>query len=259
MTPDSPRRRARFTRRAVVLGGAASATAAGLGALAGRDLFPRSEGDRSARPSPFVGPVGVQLIWRLSGVGRRTALTFDDGPDPRWTPRVLEVLAAHGARATFFMIGTHAARHPDLVRRVADAGHEIGNHTWSHRRIDQLDARRLREQLDRTQATLADLTGREPTLLRPPWGEIDAPGLLTAAQLGLRVVLWSDLVRGAHPDHDLRRLLSEVQPGAVILGHDGGPTPDDHLMSTFGTLVDRLSAAGHVLTTVSAALSDPSL
>jgi peptidoglycan/xylan/chitin deacetylase (PgdA/CDA1 family) len=251
------------TRRSVLAGGALGAlglagmlaTAAGLGGFAGHDLLPAAPPDRSGRPSGSPGSVGAPVLWRLNGAGRRTALTFDDGPDPRWTPRVLDALATHSATATFFMVGERAKRHPELVARVVAAGHEVGNHTWSHIRLDRVDLRHAADQLHRTHETLVELTGRAPTLFRPPWGDIDAVGLLAAAQYGYRVVLWSDLVRGAHPATDLRKLLNTIRPGAIVLGHDGGPTPNAHLMTAFHTLVARLTSAGHTLTTLTDALT----
>jgi peptidoglycan/xylan/chitin deacetylase (PgdA/CDA1 family) len=255
------------TRRDLLAGGAlgtlgvlaALGAVSGLGGFASGDLFGKRPADRSGRPSGNPGPVGAPVLWRLSGINRRTALTFDDGPDPRWTPQVLDALAAHRAKATFFMVGDRARRHPELVVRVADAGHEIGNHTWSHVRLDRLDLHHAVDQLRRTHRTILDLTGRAPTLFRPPWGDIDAVGLLAAAQLDYRVVLWSDLVRGAHAEADLRKLLTTVRPGAIILGHDGGPTPNPRLMVAFRTLVARLTEAGHTLSTITEALDADSV
>ena len=231
------------------------AAAAGLGGLAGHDLAPRLP-TRSARPANSrAGPVAAPVRWRFNGSGGRTALTFDDGPDPRWTPRVLDALAAHDAKATFFMVGERAQRHPELVARVVAAGHEVGNHTWSHLRIDRLDLPQVLGQLNRAHDALAQLTGRPPTLFRPPWGEIDAVGLLAAAELDYQVVLWSDLIRGSSPRTDLRQLLTTLRPGALILGHDGGSTPNAALMATFRTMIAHLTATGHVLTTITEALA----
>ena len=228
--------------------------AAGLGGLAGHDLAPKQPA-RSARPADRSGPIQAPVLWRFTGAGRHAVLTFDDGPDPRWTPRVLDALAAHDAKATFFMVGERAERHPELVARVVAAGHEVGNHTWAHVRIDRLDLRRVLAQLGRTHDTLTRLTGRPPTLFRPPWGDIDAVGLLAAAEFDYRVVLWSDLVRGASPQADLRKLFTTLRPGAMILGHDGGPTPNARLMAAVSTMITRLSRAGYALPTVTQALT----
>ena len=245
------------TRRSLLTGSAVSllGVVAAAAGLAGHDIAPGLP-TRSARPTARAGPVAAPVRWRFDGVGRRTALTFDDGPDPRWTPRVLDALAAHDAKATFFMVGERAQRHPELVARVVAAGHEVGNHTWSHLRIDRLDLHQVLGQLSRTHDTLTQLAGRPPTLFRPPWGEIDAVGLLAAAELDYRVVLWSDLVRGTSPEADLRTLFATMQPGAMILGHDGGPTPNARLMAAFRTMVAHLTATGHVLTTVTEALRE---
>src|SRR5262249_10022005 len=105
------------------------------------------------------------------------ALTFDDGPDPQWTPRVLDVLAARGARATFFLIGRRAAAAPDIVRAIADAGHEIANHTWSHSSLWLCSPRRTELEIARGHGVLAELTGVGARPPPPPRGAgTGAPG-----------------------------------------------------------------------------------
>jgi peptidoglycan/xylan/chitin deacetylase (PgdA/CDA1 family) len=99
---------------------------------------------------------------------KRVALTFDDGPDPRYTPRILRVLAHMRTPTTFFMVGRQAAAHPQLVRRVAQAGQQIGGHTWNHRRLDRLPPARVAAEVDCTDRLLSRLTGRPVRLLRPP-------------------------------------------------------------------------------------------
>lgn len=198
-----------------------------------------------------MGAVGVDLLWRVKTERREVALTFDDGPDPEWTPRVLDLLRRHRARATFFVVGERVRRHPELVRRAVAEGHEIGNHTWSHRRLDRCERDRADEQLRRGGAAIAAVTGEQPRLFRPPWGLIDPVGLLAAAERGYQVVLWSGLIRGRSPERDLDRTLASLTPGAVILGHDGGTTPRPELISAFDRLLERLSADGYRFVTVS--------
>jgi len=151
---------------------------------------------------------------------RAAALTFDDGPDPVHTPRLLEVLRRHGARATFFMVGAQAARHPDLVARVAAEGHEIGNHSWDHPSLPLLDGAAVADQLRRAQAALAPHGG---ALMRPPYGHQTLVTFLCARRLGYRVVAWSVLGedwRDDPADAIARRVLAGLTPGAIILLHD---------------------------------------
>ncbi len=119
------------------------------------------------------------------------ALTFDDGPNPAWTPRLLEILARHDVRATFFLVGSFAQAEPDLVRQVVAAGHGIGNHTWSHPNLSLCSASRIQEELSRTSDTLQQITGMPVRFFRPPFGARRPAVLRTARQLGLVPVLWN--------------------------------------------------------------------
>jgi peptidoglycan/xylan/chitin deacetylase (PgdA/CDA1 family) len=208
--------------------------------------------DRCARPvEGLVGSVGLDVVWRVRTDRREVALTFDDGPDPEWTPQVLELLRRHRAKATFFMVGERVQRHPELARRAVAEGHEVGNHSWGHVRLDRCDRTEARDQVRRADAAIAAVTGTAPTLFRPPWGLIDPVGLLAAAEAGHRVVLWSALIRGRAPQSDLQRTVAHITPGAIILGHDGGPTPRPELITAFDALLGKLTADGYRFVTVS--------
>ena len=119
------------------------------------------------------------------------ALTFDDGPNPRWTPLLLETLARHNLRATFFLIGKYAASQPGLVRQILEAGHPIGNHTWTHPDLALVSARRTREELLRTTGTLEQIAGAPIRYFRPPYGGRRPATLRIARELGLVPVLWN--------------------------------------------------------------------
>lgn len=119
------------------------------------------------------------------------ALTFDDGPNPAWTPPLLDLLAEQGARATFFMVGAHAKADLDLVRRIAAAGHLVGNHSWSHPNLARTRAARVREELVRTQQTLEQIIGAPVRYFRPPYGARRPAVFRIARELGLEPVLWN--------------------------------------------------------------------
>jgi len=119
------------------------------------------------------------------------ALTFDDGPNATWTPRLLEILARHQVRATFFLLGSHAEGKPELVRRIASAGHLIGNHSWSHPSLSRSSSGRIREELQRTEETLEQITGAPVRFFRPPFGARRPAVLRIARELGLMPVLWN--------------------------------------------------------------------
>jgi peptidoglycan/xylan/chitin deacetylase (PgdA/CDA1 family) len=119
------------------------------------------------------------------------ALTFDDGPNPAWTPRLLDVLANYSVRATFFMIGNHAESEPALVRRIVAAGHLIGNHSWSHPNLALASGRRIELELVRTSQALEQIAGKPLRLFRPPFGARRPIVLRIARKLGMTPVLWN--------------------------------------------------------------------
>jgi peptidoglycan/xylan/chitin deacetylase (PgdA/CDA1 family) len=152
-------------------------------------------------------------------------LTFDDGPTPAWTPRVLELLARYRARATFFVLGRSAAAYPELVRQEFAAGHGVGNHTWSHRRLTGLTGEQLAAEVGATSAAIQRATGAPVRCLRPPYAVVDAAGADRVRELGLRLVLWDiDTYdwRGPGAGVIAGRVLGRVRSRDVVLMHDGG-------------------------------------
>jgi peptidoglycan/xylan/chitin deacetylase (PgdA/CDA1 family) len=151
---------------------------------------------------------------------RVAALTFDDGPDPRWTPAVLEILERHGARATFFMVGESAAAHRALVERTSEAGHAIGNHSWDHPCFPLIGPRERRRQLRACRAALAPFG---TSIMRPPFGYQSFASRLDAMLARYDVIGWTAEVGDWH-DSDAGRmaaaLRARLRPGRIILLHD---------------------------------------
>lgn len=169
--------------------------------------------------NPLLDPV-LGTITRVVTAAPAAALTFDDGPHPDFTPRLLAVLARHHARATFFMVGEAASRHPELVRDVAVAGHAIGNHTWSHPSLPLLSGRARREEIRACARALAPYAGR---LFRPPYGNQTVGSRLDAARLGYRVIGWSvSTVDWQDRDTDwlVGQLRDRLRPGCIVVLHD---------------------------------------
>ena len=125
-------------------------------------------------------------ITRVETTEPLIALTFDDGPDPRFTPALLELLERHDARGTFFMLGSSAAQHPDLVRQVAEAGHTIGNHTWDHPAVSRISWKQTRSQVRKCQEALEPHALR---LFRPPYLALSKVAVLTCRVLGYEVIM----------------------------------------------------------------------
>jgi peptidoglycan/xylan/chitin deacetylase (PgdA/CDA1 family) len=172
---------------------------------------------------------------RLAGEGRFTAhgardrsevaLTFDDGPDPRFTGAILDLLRDHGVVATFFCTGMNAAAHPDLVARMAAEGHTVGNHTWSHPYLPELARDEVLRQVEATNDAVARVTGGAPVLARPPYGARTADVLEWLAGQGMTTVLWDvDPDDWASPGTAaiVDAVATRTRPGSVVLMHDGG-------------------------------------
>jgi peptidoglycan-N-acetylglucosamine deacetylase len=159
---------------------------------------------------------------------RQVALTFDDGPHPEWTPRVLDLLAAARVPATFFVVGYRARQHPHLVRRIGQEGHIVGSHSGTHP-----DARRLglgglyRDYAD-GRAALEDAAGTRIALFRPPNGTVDVKGAMVMRRLGLAPRLWTVDPEDWHPDTTTEQIIrrcAAAGPGDVVLLHDGLERP----------------------------------
>jgi peptidoglycan/xylan/chitin deacetylase (PgdA/CDA1 family) len=130
------------------------------------------------------------FLWRLP-TGAAAALTFDDGPNEEHTPRVLDLLQAHGVKATFFIVGDAARHAPGLMRRIVAEGHAIGSHTLTHRELPTLNREELRQELAGCRELIRDLTGVDATLIRPPRGRVNAVALMRIKRWGYRLVHWS--------------------------------------------------------------------
>ena len=199
--------------------------------------------------------------WRGPSASDVVALTFDDGPDPQWTPRVLDVLAARGARATFFLIGRRAAAAPDIVRAIADAGHEIANHTWSHSSLWLCSPRRTELEIARGHGVLAELTGVAPRHFRPPWGMVNAAMWRALKKTGEHCVFWTlqpEGLRARSPEAQTAYVVNRAGPGAIVDLHDaeGVAGAPGRLIAALPAMLDGLRDAGYRLTTVADLLSD---
>lgn len=172
------------------------------------------------RNSPVFGPVLARLPTREP----RIALTFDDGPSPEATPRILDVLASHGAVATFFVLGRYAERYPALVRRLVDAGHAVGNHGYHHRKLHRCGPSYVERDLVMGARAIVDACGQTPRFFRAPHGFRSPWVTPIARRLGQRTVGWTlgvwDSDRPGAAEI-ARRVIDGVQPGAIVLLHDG--------------------------------------
>jgi cellulose synthase/poly-beta-1,6-N-acetylglucosamine synthase-like glycosyltransferase/peptidoglycan/xylan/chitin deacetylase (PgdA/CDA1 family)/spore germination protein YaaH len=195
-----------------------------------RTLAVDQEGYLTATYSKF--PQFPTLYHQGAGTIHQVALTFDDGPDPKWTPKILDILKAQNVKAAFFLVGANAEEYPYLVRRIVDEGHEIGNHTYYHPNLALCWPEHVRIELNATQLLLETITGRSTTLFRPPYAADTSPSKITelaplqlAQDLGYLVVLENiDPQDWARPGADiiLQRVKQQRRDGSIILLHDAG-------------------------------------
>jgi peptidoglycan/xylan/chitin deacetylase (PgdA/CDA1 family) len=152
------------------------------------------------------------------------SLTFDDGPDPVNTPKLLALLRQYHVTATFFVIGEKAAEHPELVRQEIAAGHRVENHTWDHPHLTKLSAEDIGTQIFGTTSAIESAGAPAPTLFRPPYGEANAVVDRVVRQQHLQLITWtidSNDWRGHSATQIADTVLSQIQAGAVVLAHDG--------------------------------------
>lgn len=168
-------------------------------------------------------PVADGVTRSFAVSGSSIALTFDDGPDPAYTPAVLDVLAEHDAHATFFVVGESAAEYPELVARILAEGHEVAFHSHTHSQVDRLGKREVHAEMHYG-LTLLHERGVEPLWYRPPRGKLTAAQSELASEHGMKVALWSrcmERVRFTSAGEMASTLAEETRVGDVILAHDG--------------------------------------
>ena len=183
--------------------------------------------------------------------GPYIAMTFDDGPSATLTPKLLDLLAIHHIKATFFVIGENVAEHPEIVARAAREGHEIASHSWSHPNLAKMSQESVRNQLQRTDDAIKSAIGKSPTLLRPPYGSItEREKRMIHDEFGYDIILWDvDPLDWKRPGPAVvrNRILKETRPGSIVLSHDIHPGTIEAMPSTF----DELEAKGFKFVTVS--------
>ncbi|MEU6339463.1 polysaccharide deacetylase family protein [Streptomyces sp. NPDC046977] len=203
--------------------------------------------------APAAGRVDQSIQHGAEGGGKSVALTFDDGPDPTWTPKVLQVLAAHHAKATFCEIGPNAAAHPDLVKRISAAGHRLCNHSVHHDEAQSgKSAAYNRHEIVDAQQEISRAAGNGDRLwyYRAPGGDFSPAIRAIAAGHGMRPLGWtvdSEDWRRPGVDSILKNVNTELKPGGIILMHDGGGDRSQTVQA-LETLLDRLDAAGYTYT-----------
>lgn len=166
------------------------------------------------------------IYWRGSPDGKKVALTFDDGPHPVWTQKVLDILKEHKIKATFFLIGSNVEKYPWVVKRIAEEGHIIGNHTYTHKVVGSYSPTQAKREIEKTQMCIKNITGKKTYLLRPPYGSYQQGFYQVAKDYNYKIILWSvtvaDWKKNLSSNEIAYRVITSTKPGAIILLHDGG-------------------------------------
>ncbi|MGW3356125.1 polysaccharide deacetylase family protein [Streptomyces bungoensis] len=239
-----------FTRRRMLLAGAALGAAGTAGAVLA------TGGDGPARTTvPVAGPQARQElkssafrlqpltgygtpraaprklktrhepIMSISGRGRHMMLTFDDGPNPEYTPHILDTLARYDVRAMFFVCGECVVENRELLARMADDGHVVGNHTWTHPLLTTLDRKAIRSEMERTSDAIEDSYGERPQWFRAPYGAWNRAAFQLGAEMGMEPMAWTvDSRDWTTPGKAVivDRIENGAAPGVVVLSHDAG-------------------------------------
>ncbi|MGO4888507.1 polysaccharide deacetylase family protein [Anaerobacillus sp. MEB173] len=196
------------------------------------------------------------IVLRGATNSNKIALTFDDGPDYRFTPQVLDVLNKHEVKATFFVMGARAVGHPDIIRRIHNEGHQIGNHTYWHPDLTKEGKDRLDWEIRETDRVLENMIGYRPKLFRAPYGALNEELTEHLGEMNQTVVGWSvdslDWRQLTAPEVE-KNVLKDVHPGSIILFHDGGHWTMDlsGTVQALDVIIDRLTDEGMEFVTIS--------
>jgi len=205
------------------------------------------------RNSPLFGPA----LGKIESDRKVVALTFDDGPNPDATPKILDTLRQKGVRATFFVLGSHAERWPELVRRIAHEGHQIGNHGYFHRKLQFKSPFYVSRDIRLGIRAIKRAGAPAPKYFRAPHGFRSPWTTPIASSYGERTIGWSLGVWDSDRpgvEEIVRRTLEGIEPGSIVLLHDGdGYNPDGDRMQTAAALpliIDRLKSEGYEFATL---------
>jgi peptidoglycan/xylan/chitin deacetylase (PgdA/CDA1 family) len=196
------------------------------------------------------------LIDKVETDKKVVALTFDDGPHPQFTPALLDVLKQHDARATFFVMGNKAEDHPQILKRMAMEGHEIGNHSYSHPDFNKLKKEAQLEEINKTTAIIEKHSGQNVTLLRPPGGYLSYDLIEMSKKERLIIAYWTyqqdskDWRNGTKASVIAKHIIKNIQPGQVIILHDGCPN-GMATVNAVDTILTRLEKEDYTFVTMS--------
>jgi peptidoglycan-N-acetylglucosamine deacetylase len=204
-------------------------------------------------PAYYAAYRSGRIVSSVSSDEKIIALTFDDGPDARFTPRILDILHTQGAKATFFVEGRAVLSAPALLKREIAEGHQIGNHTFSHPYLERLSSAGVQRELAGCEDALMAAANLKVELFRPPRGHLSPAILTAAAHHNLHIILWSASLEHEaqpRPEEMAAEVMKHVRPGGIILMHDGGAATRESTVRALPMLLSSLKAEGYRFVTV---------
>ena len=213
---------------------------------------PPTPAGMAANAAPVATPGPDHKIIREWNTNRKlVALTFDDGPNTGFTPRMIELLKERNVRATFFLIGPNVKANPELTRQLAEAGFELGNHSWSHPEFNKMTPEKIREEVEKTSAEIVAAAGVRPAVLRPPYGAANEKVQKLMGEMGLHIINWSidtNDWRGKATAKSIEdEVMKNLRDGAIILMHDRF----ERSLEATASIIDQVRAKGYEFVTVS--------
>lgn len=207
---------------------------------------------RTGEHTPEVPNV---VFYKGPGNKKQAALTFDDGPDIYYTTKILDILSQNKVKATFFIVGQRAQKHPEMVKRIIQEGHAIGNHTWDHPDLNRLNPLQIRTEVAQTDNILYSITGHHTNIFRPPYGIAHHRIINELAGMGYKVIDWSVDTRdwaGTPPDKIMAYVKKEIKPGGIILEHCAGGKKEklDNTVKALPQIISYLKGQGYTFVTV---------
>ena len=186
---------------------------------------------------------------------KQAALTFDDGPDVYYTTKILDILRENNIKATFFIVGQRAAKHPEMLKRIVNDGHSIGNHSWDHPDLNKLTAEQVKSEVERTDNIFFSIAAFHSHLFRPPYGAASRSVVNELASMGYKVIDWSVDTRdwaGTPPATIMNNVKKELKPGGIILEHCAGGRNEnlDNTVNALPEIISYIKELGYTFVTI---------
>lgn len=219
------------------------------------DTTNQSKDENKVEQDKKTDIIDSKIHYSGDGSKKLVALTFDDGPESKYTSQIMDILDQYNIKATFFVIGQNAEKHPEALKSIHERGHEIGSHTWSHKYLPKLSKQEVEKEILRTEKLITDIIGEHSALLRPPYGAIKKEGIEFVNSLGYNVVNWSVDTKdwaGTSGEQMMKYVQQQLKPGGIILMHNGGnPKSVKNTVDTLPKMIEWIKEQGYEFATVS--------